>query len=261
MLSGCIFTGNSAGDCGGGIVNFYNSDITLTNCIFSGNWARECSGAIYNLQDSKDSTLTLSNCTFSGNWAHEVGGISNESFMILINCIFWGNSDASGVSQSTQFNGGRWVANYNCIQGWSDYSTGIGNINADPCFTKLGYWADKNDPSTVVEPNDTNAVWIDGDYHLKSQAGRWEPKSKNWVKDDVTSPCIDAGDPHSPIGFEPFPNGGIINMGAYGGTEEASKSYFGEQVCETIVAGDINGDCIVNLKDFAFMAYHWLEEH
>lgn len=76
----------------------------------------------------------------------------------------------------------------------------------------------------------------------------------------MTSLCIDAGDPNSPIGFEPFPNGGIINMGAYGGTREASKSYFGRPPCETIMAGDINGDCIVNFKDFALMAFHWLEE-
>ncbi|HCO94134.1 MAG TPA: hypothetical protein DIU00_09315 [Phycisphaerales bacterium] len=39
-----------------------------------------------------------------------------------------------------------------------------------------------------------------------------------------TCPCIDAGDPNSPVAFEPFPNGGIINIGAYGGTLEASKS-------------------------------------
>jgi len=77
--------------------------------------------------------------------------------------------------------------------------------------------------------------------------------------DEVTSLCIDAGDPMSAIGFEPFPNGGVINMGAYGGTGEASKSYFGGPVCETIVAGDINGDCIVDFKDFAIMALHWLQ--
>jgi len=46
--------------------------------------------------------------------------------------------------------------------------------------------------------------------------------------DDVTSPCIDAGDPNSPVGDEPEPNGGRINMGAYGGTEEASKSHTSE---------------------------------
>jgi L-ascorbate metabolism protein UlaG (beta-lactamase superfamily) len=44
------------------------------------------------------------------------------------------------------------------------------------------------------------------------------------VIDDVTSPCIDAGDPNSPIGDESGPNGGLVNMGAYGGTAEASKS-------------------------------------
>lgn len=46
--------------------------------------------------------------------------------------------------------------------------------------------------------------------------------------DDVTSPCIDAGDPNSPVGDEPMPNGGRVNMGAYGGTAEASKSPYDE---------------------------------
>ena len=49
-------------------------------------------------------------------------------------------------------------------------------------------------------------------------------------------------------------------MGAYGGTAEGSKSYFGQSPCETIVAGDINGDCRVDFLDFAFMSLHWLED-
>jgi len=53
-------------------------------------------------------------------------------------------------------------------------------------------------------------------------------------------------------------NGRGINMRAYGGTPEASKSYFGEPVCETIVAGDINGDCMVNMTDLAILAHNWL---
>jgi len=59
---------------------------------------------------------------------------------------------------------------------------------------------------------------------LKSQAGRWHPGSETWIMDDLTSDCIDAGDPASPVGLEPEPNGGIINIGAYGGTTQASKS-------------------------------------
>jgi hypothetical protein len=39
-----------------------------------------------------------------------------------------------------------------------------------------------------------------------------------------SSPCIDAGDPRSDFSHEPEPNGGRINMGAYGGTEDATRS-------------------------------------
>ena len=49
-------------------------------------------------------------------------------------------------------------------------------------------------------------------------------------------------------------------MGAYGGTAEASKSFFGGPVCETIVPGDINGDCKVDFADFSIMVLHWLED-
>jgi parallel beta-helix repeat protein len=98
----------------------------------------------------------------------------------------------------------------------------------------------------------------DGNYHLQSQAGHWDSNSQGWIRDLLTSPCIDAGNPSSPIMYEPFPNGGTINMGAYGGTTEASKSYFGEPLCEVIVAGDINGDCHIDLSDFAIMASQWL---
>ena len=64
----------------------------------------------------------------------------------------------------------------------------------------------------------------------------------------------------SPIGLEPFPNGGFVNMGAYGCTPEASKTYFGEPICETIVAGDINGDCQVDRADLEIMALHWTDD-
>jgi len=80
--------------------------------------------------------------------------------------------------------------------------TGAGNIDVDPLFA---------DPAG-------------GDYHLKSQAGRWHPGSKTWISDDLTSDCIDAGDPASAIGLEPEPNGAVINIGAYGGTTQAGKS-------------------------------------
>jgi chitinase len=44
------------------------------------------------------------------------------------------------------------------------------------------------------------------------------------VLDKVSSPCLDAGDPNSDYSDEPIPNGGRINLGAYGGTAYASLS-------------------------------------
>jgi hypothetical protein len=146
------------------------------------------------------------------------------------------------------------------VEAWSlpkrPYSPVATYIEANPEFASPGYW-DLN----ATPDHQYDDFWVEGDYHLKSQAGRWDQKIQSWVKDDVTSPCIDAGDPMSPIGEEPFPNGGRINIGAYGGTAETSKSYFGEPVCETIIAGDINGDCKVNFEDLSIMSQHWLGDN
>ncbi|MDQ1253570.1 MAG: right-handed parallel beta-helix repeat-containing protein [Euryarchaeota archaeon] len=60
------------------------------------------------------------------------------------------------------------------------------------------------------------------DYHLLSTAGRWN--GVKWVKDKVSSPCIDAGYPYSDYSKEPEPNGNRINIGPDGNTIYASKS-------------------------------------
>ena len=141
-------------------------------------------------------------------------------------------------------------------------------VDGSSSITYNAFWQNGTDFSStspgVANFLNTNPLFADptnGDYHLRSQAGRWEPATQAWIKDDVTSPCIDAGDMSSPIGLELFPNGGIVNMGAYGGTAEASKSYFGEPVCETIIVGDVNGDCKIDFVDFQIMAHHWLEDN
>jgi hypothetical protein len=171
----------------------------------------------------------------------------------VINCIVWDCPQpitlADSSNKQIEDRGSHITVTYSDIEGGRDgvsvsgsHSTltwGRGNINVDPRF---------------AAPNRD-------DYHLKSQAGRWNPSGQGWLQDKLTSPCIDTGDMNSAIGFEPFPNGGIINMGAYGGTDEASKSFFSKPPCETIVAGDINGDCVVDFQDFAIMALHWLEDN
>jgi hypothetical protein len=242
LIKNCIIK-NNIGKYRGGGITAVGSAPTITNCIITANRDFSSPGGIFGGGGicSHGASGTITNCTITGNSSTGMGGGAHfhsaaDPRVKVTDCIFWGNQAPEGP-QIRKYKSSAFITYCDVQGGWWD---GLhGNIDVEPCF---------------ADPNN-------GDYHLKSQAGRWDANSASWVKDDVTSLCIDAGDPASPIGLEPFPNGGIINMGAYGGTAEASKSYFGEPPCETIMAGDINGDCIVNFKDFALMAFHWLEEH
>jgi hypothetical protein len=247
-------------------INCERSSVEVSHCLIEGNSFTQGAG-IY----CRFGELKLCNCTIVDNcwWLkYSCAGVRclEESNCEVRNCIVFRNgsldreieiavhgSDASCAILSSAVR-----------RGYAGISAGSGgsiiwkdnNIEDEPCFIAPGHW----DPNGTPD-NTEDDFWVDGDYHLKSQAGRWDPNAQSWVKDNVTSPCINAGDQASPIGNEPFPNGGRINMGAYGGTAEASKSYFGEPLCETIVAGDINGDCKVDFADFEIIALHWLNDY
>ncbi|HMA96349.1 MAG TPA: hypothetical protein VKP30_26870, partial [Polyangiaceae bacterium] len=72
------------------------------------------------------------------------------------------------------------------------------------------------------DPLFVNAAELD--FHLRSLGGHLDSATHTWVNDTETSPCIDAGDPASDCALESAPNGGRVNLGAYGGTAEASHS-------------------------------------
>jgi len=92
-----------------------------------------------------------------------------------------------------------------------------------------------------------------GDYHLLSERGRYRATTDEWILDDVTSPCIDGGDPSVKPSNERMPNGGRINMGAYGNTDYASMS-------EWPIKGDVNNDGRFNFVDIAILLDEWLQE-
>ena len=248
-VSNCTFSGNSAGR-GGGMYNLVYSSPTVTGCTFSGNSADSKGGGMCNAWDSSP---TLSNCTFTGNLADGGGGgmYNASGNPTLINCILWGNS----ATDSPQIYGGGTVT-YSDVQGGYP---GLGNINIDPLFLDPGQW-DSN--GTVGDPSDD--FWVDGDYHLKSEGWRWardEPRW-DWDYDDVTSRCIDAGNPGVSLGDEPIildvdPTNefGInirVNMGFYGGTAEASIGPY-----DWSLLGDLTNDGMVNFVDFAGQAADW----
>lgn len=132
--------------------------------------------------------------------------------------IFWNNMEGN-LFQCR--------ARYSCIE---EGGEGEGNISVDPLF---------------ADPNN-------GDYHLLSKRGRYSPMLGLWVLDELSSPCIDGGDPMVNPTEERHPNGGMLNMGAYGGTAYASLS-------EWQMKGDLNCDSSVNMIDFAIFAEYWLQ--
>ena len=85
-----------------------------------------------------------------------------------------------------------------------------------------GDYSNVSASSTDIQADPQYADRSNHDYHLKSKAGRWN--GSDWVNDNISSPCIDAGDPLSDYSNEPEPNGNRINIGPDGNTVYASKS-------------------------------------
>lgn len=268
-ITGCAITGNSA-EYGGGI-HCEDSNSTIANCIISDNKARgRMGGAGICLLDS---LCLVHNSTITGNAANFGGGIrcSDGSGIAITNSILW-NNVALELGPQISLDGASTASiSYTDLQGgqddvyiWSGTLNWLaGNLDIDPCFVEPGYWGDVNDHNIILEPNDPNAVWVEGDYHLKSSGWRWDTARQRWDWDDVTSRCIDAGNPGSPLADEPLsipedPNNVWgenlrINMGAYGGTVEASIPPY-----DWAILADLTNDGTVDLIDFAYQAADWL---
>jgi len=231
----CVISGNSAlfggGICGSPVAH----GGSVANCIITGNRAKY-GGGFYNYKED------VTNCTIAGNlgWGGRGGAMYLSSGGGV--CIRFGNRGFSGAAES-------WSSAYTYSDElcWSEDAEG-NILGPDPLFAAAGYW-DAN--GTAEDANDD--FWVEGDYHLQSQAGRWDAKDKRWVYDARTSPCIDAGSPGSPLGDEPeSPLNMRINMGAYGGTAEAGKT-----PAEWSLLADLTNDGIVNGRDFAHQAKDW----
>ncbi len=210
-LTNCIFRGNSAGDWGGGMCNSGGMQ-SLASCRFSENSAVGYGGGIYNDWNE----LTVSNSVLSGNTAVWDGGAmyNDWSSLTVTNCTLAGNTAGNGHGNALAFDSSIWsspsvIELTNCIlwdngdEIWNNDDSTITATFSDILVETRTLWPGEGN----IKNNPLFADPANGDYHLL--AG---------------SPCIDAGDPTTSVGSEPLPNGGRINMGAYGGTAEASTS-------------------------------------
>jgi hypothetical protein len=217
-INDCNISFNSAsGNIKGGGIYCADSEsrVILQNCVISKNTA-QAGGGIFTERGSSNSNngeteasrcwIRVINCTIAHNELsmHQMpplpgGGIhSLGSDIIVKNSIVWYNEGTPVLLVEPPSKSP--VVYSDIEQGY----LGQGNIDADPLFAFFA----------------TTAII---DYHLQSIYGRFDPANAEWVIDNYHSPCINAGDPKDPVGHEPSPNGNRINMGAYGGTRQASK--------------------------------------
>lgn len=205
-LEGNLFTGNQAPTAGAGVfwdegaVGSMRNDLVVRNGCPSGN--RSAAAIYVDGGPGGPSALTLDSVTIADHLCPgtEPGGaaivVEAGSTLQMRNSIVWGNSREF----ATLSGGSHSVA-------WSiSQQPGTGNFWADPAFADAGA----------------------GDYHLRSTGGRHTPSG--WVQDDFGSPGIDAGDPAAPFAAETQPNGGRVNLGAYGNTAQASRSGAGDGI-------------------------------
>ncbi len=190
-------------------------------------------------------TATVRNCTIANNSDNGIYCWYN-AVLSVVNCVIAYNHEYGIFSEIASAD-----SSYNDFwgNGQGAYDGKLGGREHDmqepPWFIDDGYWGN-------------DGLWRQGDYHLMSKVGRWDPVARAWVKDPIDSPCLDRGDPDTPFLDEPYPNGGRANLGAYGGTPEASKSEGGVS-CTQYPEMDFNHDCKVDQADLDIFLQHWLE--
>ncbi|MEJ2646841.1 MAG: hypothetical protein P8016_00370 [Sedimentisphaerales bacterium] len=187
------------------------------------------------VRDSISKTVTAYFNGFEDNTFHYINQPANSSFELKMTL----GSRSTGVhnfegliDETIVFER---VLSYDEIE--QIYSNGISFDFSHPMF---------------VDPNNA-------DYHLLSERGRYWPEHDVWVLDKVSSPCIDTGDPSTDAANEPMPNGGSINMGAYGGTIYASMSEMPFPNPDFNNDGNIDESDLADLVDLWLAAAGWLQ--
>ena len=224
-IRNCIIAGNYSQVNGSGVEFDYSGGTRIVSCAVVGNRTSDENGSAIYFTENSASNVDVINNIVSHNQGYGIYWKYTTDKLLAYNNV-WGNTGGD-------------------YGGWA--VPDVGSISADPLFVDNGQWNDKGTPEDLSDD-----LWVNGDYHLKSQAGRWDSQSQEWVYDEVTSPCIDAGEPSASWTEELYPHGMRVNMGAYGGTAEASMS-----LSRQGNIAELNNDGIVDLLDYAVMARGW----
>ena len=190
----CILSDNSAAEYGGGISIWGSCFAIFDHCLIYGNTAGEDGGGIWCGQLCD---MSIIHCTISNNSAMGQGSAVynyDRSNLELVNSIIQGNSGESAVYVEDSYYSTFSITFNDFYSNSGDLFAGSGvpeylgqvitvNANNDPCDAYMNIFLDPQ----FVDP-------INGNYHLLGE-----------------SPCIDAGDPSSPLD----PDGTIADIGAF----------------------------------------------
>lgn len=167
-ISHCVIMNNGLNCQFGGGLAF--CDGIITNCIVYQNTALQDGGGLYHCNGQ------ITNCSIIENSAGRYGGGICDCIGSTTNCVLYDNlATIDGPEYYVSS-----IPTYSCLH---HTATGTGSFVADPLLADPG----------------------NGNFHILP-----------------LSPCIDTGNPTSCFGLEPEPDGGRINIGAYGNTPEAT---------------------------------------
>jgi len=212
-------SGNTPETYGGGAAVLAGGvEYSFLNCVFRNNWAWSGSsdsfGGTFSVQGST-TTGIVENCTIVQSKADKYGGAVwvHDGSIVLKNCILWSNTTRD-VGYDVAVRDGFANVSYCNLSG--------DKASIQYLFEESGTLL-KGDGLQWVYPRFASDF---DDVHLQSTTGRWDQAlnggAGGWTNDAQSSLCIDKG--QGDYGNEPDPNGGALNLGAYGNTWQASKT-------------------------------------
>ncbi len=199
-LDQCLFIDNTAA-AGGGMLNIFDCEPTVTNTRFLNNSAVPDGGAVYNSSNSHgtfancefggnsasfggamillfSSEPEIINCSLNGNIATSAGGgiYSYQSSPTLANTLLWGNAVGGSMNQAAQLTGSGTTPQvaYCSIQGGAAGLGGVGNDGLDPL------WIDPDGADNVIGT-------LDDDVRLGGSSPAINSGDNSWIPVSVTS--------------------------------------------------------------------------
>jgi parallel beta-helix repeat protein len=265
-ISNCVITGNYA-PVGGGINCYYTGITNVVNCTIVANSVDYIGGAVYCQYEGEANIINSIlwaniqqlGLEYEGSMSVEYCNVQGGKTDVYDPCglLVWGtgNTDIDPCFVTFEPDGnpnlwdfhlissdGRWNSTFYKVDLIKD-----GIINLMDFARLASMWMQEG---ILAEDLDNNGAVDTDDLGLLAQYYLVNRFEGGWISDEMASPCIDAGDPNSDWSDEPWPNGKRINMGAYGGTNQASKN-------GNLADFDVDG--AVDLSDLMEFSSEWLD--